>query len=147
MTFPVTNSLVIELQNAVEVATRMKAYATEASAAMAVQSVSANQVIELMIDVQDAINVWTTTQSASGIAQYAKDQYDDQNIDIAAEFITMKTAAQNVITWIEGNFPKDGNGYILKDKIVSGGLDVRIFNTAATTGLRASLDALAATIG
>ena len=86
-------------------------------------------------------------KAVPGIAQYAKDQVDNQLIDIVAEFNAMQTAIVDVITWVTTNIPKDGSGYLLVRQIdVGNNIVDRQFTPAQSAGLRTQLDALLATI-
>jgi hypothetical protein len=90
---------------------------------------------------------FAASASVTGLGQYAKDQFGNQALDIVAEFNAMTSAVDACGTWINSNVPKDGSGYLLKDKLTVSGVDVRTFTSAATAGLRTQIDSLLATIG
>ncbi len=86
-----------------------------------------------------------------GIVQYAKDQKNDQNLDIAAAYTSMRTAIQAVTTWIEANFPTysgQGGTWLLAYEWDANKTDFaqREFTPAQTAGLRTVLTAVADTI-
>lgn len=59
----------------------------------------------------------TAIRLVPGIAQYAKDQEDDQSYDVAAEFTSMLDSITALTDSIESIYPKDGTGYLLDRKL------------------------------
>ena len=45
--------------------------------------------------------------STPGLLEYARNELNDQAIDLAAEFISMRTQIVATQDWIVANFPKD----------------------------------------
>jgi hypothetical protein len=96
-----------------------------------------------ILNSKDQINLLKTTP---GLEQYAKDQENDPTYDIVAEFNTMLTAMDSVLTWMDVNIPVAnrtlkapadwGEGTIVSDS----------FTPAQTVGLQTELTALEATI-
>lgn len=83
----------------------------------------------------------------SGLAAYAQAQYNSPGLDIVAEYTAMSAAITATVSWIQANFPKDGSGYLLYEKIEANGtMSYRLFTTAALATFRTQLSALAATI-
>lgn len=114
---------------------------------MAAGDVSANVMEQVMGEFVGALQTWGVSKAVPGIADYAKEQYDDPAYDVIAEFNTMETAAEAVRDWVVANFPKDGDGYVLKEKYQADGLIVqRMFTPAQTAGLRTELDAFILTV-
>jgi len=148
MAFPSTadplSRALLDVQNT---ARQLKTYAQSVKDATAAGTVSANLVIEFYLALVAAKAKFSAAASVSGLGQYAKDQFANQALDIVAEFTAMSNAVDACGTWINGNVPKDGSGYLLKDKLTASGVDVRTFSSAATAGLRTQIDLLLATIG
>lgn len=148
MAFPATQqSLSDGLAEARRQAASVRSRALEASAFLAANNASANYVLDILSAVKEARAKLVAIGALSGIADYAKAQYADQGLDIAAEFTALVSALADVRTWITTNFPKDASGYLLKEQFAAdGGLNVRSFTPAQTAGLRTVLDALAAAV-
>ncbi len=128
---------------------RVKQFATGARNALIAGAVSANAVIQIMTNLKSSIEVWDSVSALSGIAQFAKDQEDDQTYDVVAEFLAMRTEAVAAVNWVFNNFPKDTTSpnYILKDILApDGSISVRQFTPAQTTGLQTALTDLIAAI-
>ena len=137
MSFPAsTNTAASALTALRQSAARLKTYANNAKILITSNSVSANQILEIMVQFQTALQEWNEVAATPGLADYAKIQFNNANLDIVTEYNNMVSAAQNVISWVQENFPKDSNNYLLKDKFDStSGLTVRIFTTSQTINL------------
>ncbi len=148
MVFPAsTQILAASLLEAVGLASQAKRYAESIRDLTSAGPVSANQILPILSHMKDVITRWTMIAALPGMAQYAKDQYDDQNINIVGEFAAMKQAAIDVRDWVINNFPSSG-GYIQKDTLeADGAIKVRTFTSADTAGLRVALAAFISTIG
>lgn len=118
---------------------------TQATVARIDAGATADEVINIMRGLQTSYDIINTAKTTPGLAQYAKDQLGDAALDIAAEVNATLAAMASAVTWITNNFPKDANGYILKDKILNGALDVRAFTPAQMAGLKTQLNAILAT--
>lgn len=128
-------------------ATTLKSYAQKVRDVMVANTVSANQVENVMGEFKSAIEVWDAAKAVPGIAAYAQAQYDDATLDIAAEFTAMLTAAQAVRDWVIANVPTDASGWVLLHKYeIDGAITVRQFTPAQTAGLRTALDSFIVTI-
>ena len=142
-----TDGLSKAYQKAQNESIRVKAFATQARNALIAGAVSANAVIQIMTNLKSSIEVWDTVSSLSGIAQYAKDQEDDQAYNVVAEFTTMRTEAVAARDWVITNFPKSTGNFIEKDTLeLDGAITVRQFTPAQTTGLQTALADLIAVI-
>jgi urocanate hydratase len=99
--------------------------------------------------IQQALNVWATAAAVPGLPQYAKDQYDDQTLDIVAEYNAMKAAAEAVRDWVFNNVPTDaGSGAALLEIYDQGGNPTDIMTTTGqAAGFRTAADTFLATIG
>ena len=149
MAFPASQQVLADaLVAAQRTVLRHKAFMAQVSSVMATNTVSANQVIQVMQLTKDALAVVDNSAAVSGMAQYAKDQLDNQAIDIIAEFQVMRAALVDVRDWVITNFPKSAGGFIEKDTLeADGAITVRQFTSPQTSGLRTVLDAAIATIG
>ncbi len=128
-------------------AINVKSFASNHSAALAANTVSANLVQQIMTRMKSAIELWDSVSGLPGIVQYARDMEDDQTYDLVTEFLTMRNAAVAVRDWVINNFPTAG-GFIQKDTYeVDGAITVRTFTPAQTAGLQTVLTTLAGTIG
>lgn len=147
MAFPsLADPLARALINVQNTARQLKTYAQSLKDTSAAGPISANSIVDFYLALVAAKTVFTATAAVPGIAQYAKDQFGNQSLDVAAEFTAMSNAVNSCGTWINNNLPKDGSGYLLKDKLTVSGVDVRTFSAATTAGLRTQLDSLIATI-
>ena len=99
--------------------------------------------------VQIALDIWATAVAVPGLPQYAKDQYDDQTLDIVAEYNAMKAAAEAVRDWVFNNMPTDaGSGAALLEVYDQGGNPTNIMTTTGqSAGFRTAADTFLATIG
>lgn len=85
-------------------------------------------------------------KTTPGLAQYAKDQEDNQALDIVAEFASMQGAIASALAWMDTNIPVNnrtlkapadwGEGTLLDDSFTAG----------QTAGLRTELTAVVAEI-
>lgn len=142
-----TDTLQEALQTARREAGRLKRFAQDVSQLVGSQPVSANQVLQIMFEFRNSKDVFDKVRQVPGIAEYAKQQFMDTGYDIVSEFISMNKALNDVISWIMNNFPKDSNGYLLKDKFdPQGSISVRVFTPAQLAPLKSLVDALIATI-
>jgi hypothetical protein len=87
-----------------------------------------------------------TAAATPGILQYARDQKDNQTLDVVAEFNALVGLIDDLIAWIGTNFPKDANGYLLAQTLGPTKPVDRTFTVAQTAGLRTQLDLLIAAI-
>lgn len=106
---------------------------------MGSQNISANAVLNFMFELNDCIRVWGEAAAVPNIDALAQDVLRKPGLQFAAELTNLITKSQDVIDWIDSNFPKSPDGYLLKDKIVANSVNVRIFTTAQTAPFRALL--------
>ena len=66
------------------------------------------EILKYMTRLTDALAEFAVYSSVSGIADYAKEQEDDVNLDIVAEFGAMVAAITAARDWIDSNFPAAG---------------------------------------
>lgn len=150
MAFPASQLLLAEgLRSAQRTALQIKAYAVKTNALMSAGPVSANVVLTVMSNMKDAIIEWNAIRQLPGIGQYAKDQFNDQALDVVAEFTTMREAAIDVRDWVINTFPvSDPGGFLERVMLESdGSITTRTFSVLLTEPLRTKLDALILTVG
>ena len=116
--------------------------------ASAAGSIIARRIVnhcDSLAQINDQLN---TLKAVPGIGDYAKEQFNDANIDIAAEFTAMQNALASTVSWIATNMPKETvtNRWLSVEELVDGKRVDRTLTTAQTAGLRTQLDALIATI-
>ncbi len=107
------------------------------------------KLISVMGQLNASITILNDAAAIPGVAQYAKDQFNDQSFDIAAEFTTMVAAITTLRDWIFSNFPKDtGSGAWLAQLFNNAGVATELsFTTAELADYRTNADAVIATIG
>lgn len=94
-----------------------------------------------------ALTVFNAVASIPNVAAYAQAQEDDDQYDVAAEFVAMVGAIEDAIAWIATNIPKDGGGFAaIQTWNANGTITERSFSAAATAGLVTELQAVTATI-
>lgn len=78
------------------------------------------------------------------IVQYARDQENDQNYDVIAEFNGLETAVTTLADTIHTAFPKDGNDYLLEKKLnnITRQYELRQFSSAQLSALITDMDAV-----
>ena len=116
--------------------------------ASAAGSVVARRVVNYCDSLAQINDQMNTLKAIPGLVAYAKDQFNDANIDIAAEFTAMQNALASTVAWIVSNIPKETatNRWISVEEIVDGKRVDRLLTVAQTAGIRTQLDALIATI-
>lgn len=103
-------------------------------------------IMEFPSKIADALDIWNAASVKVGIAQYAKDQLEDQSLTIGTDFTAMVTTATGVRDWIIANFPNTGGLLLERSFDANGRMVLGTLTTVQTAGLRTELDALIATI-
>jgi hypothetical protein len=81
------------------------------------------------------------------MAQYARDQFNNPALDIAAEFSAMQAAADSLRGWIDANFPRHASGALLMETCAADGTRSNMtFTSAELAAFRTQADAFIATI-
>lgn len=125
----------------------LKAFCQRHKDRMAAGNVPATAILDdLYIHLKRSHAALTTAASVPGLADFARAQKNDEELDVVAEFQAVLTTVAAVASWITTNFPKDGNGYLLARTLGDDGPVDRQFTPAQTATLRTALDALIATI-
>ena len=130
--------LSLTLERIDNLATQTKNFATRRQQQMAAGNVGSSLIFDVHINMKRAAADLTAAASVSGIVQYAKDQKNDQNLDVVAEFNAMITAINAVVTAIESTFP-DSGGFLLAQTWGTNGPEDRQFAPASTAGIRTQL--------
>ena len=148
MPFPASQQTLEDALSSVRhAAIKLKAQAQNLRDASAVGATGRTSYTGLQKHITQTIARWDEASTVPGLAQYAKDQYDDQTLDIVAEYTAMKAAAVDLRLWIFNNIPKQGDSPLLYDIDLAGTLTELMVNSAAAAGFRTEADALIATIG
>ena len=106
--------------------------------------VQSDIVANLMRNLKVAYDVINTAKATPGLNVYARNEFNDQALDYVAEVDAALAAMLTCYSWVNTNFPKDASGYLLKDKIVNGAIENRVFAQSATAGLSTALGTLIA---
>lgn len=107
---------------------------------------SADVVLNAMRGVKVTRDLMAANVTAPGLQAYARFIYDDPAKDFIAAVNSATTACDALLSWVVANFPKDAEGYLLKDKITNGEIVARTFTAAAMAGLVAQIDTLIAAL-
>lgn len=129
-------------------AIRLRAMVGDLDGRLASGPVTAEVILDdLLAELRSSRVVFIASRDTSGILAYARQQFDDQTIDLPVEFAALITALDSVVTWIVDNFPVGAGGHLERYQIAADGtLTDRMFSTAQTAGLRTELQALFAAI-
>lgn len=115
-------------------------------AILAVNGSSADIVLNVLRGVRATRDIMLAAVGTSGLQAYARLLYDDPAKDFVGDVNAAIAACNTLGTWIVTNFPKDANGYLLKDTFVNGQVTPRTFTAAAMAGLVAEIDTLIAAL-
>ncbi len=115
-------------------------------AILAANGSNADIIFNAMRGVRVTRDLMSANVGTAGLQAYARLQYDNPALDFIANVNGAITACGEVLTWVNANFPKDANGYLLKDKIENGEIVARTFTAAAMAGLVTQIDTLIAAL-
>lgn len=150
MSYPASNQTLADaLAGINRTALSAKAQAQALSTASAAGPVSRISVLELQRVIASAIAKLDTLSGTPGLAQYARDQFANQSLDVVAEFTTMRAAMVSLRNWINTNFPRDpGTQAVLTHTYdVDGVPTLLTFSTVQLDALRTQIATFAATVG
>lgn len=102
--------------------------------------------VHLMQQITNAMSVWDAHKDVQGLAKYAKDQNDDVQLDVVAEYANMRSLAVALRAWVDANLPKSGDFVLLQTLSTTGNLTSGVFTSAQTAVFRTEADALIAAI-
>lgn len=146
MAYP-TGMLSFVLEGIDSRALKIKSYCQALRTAAATGPVQSGQILGVYQGLRQDRAALVAASATPGLAQYAKDQKNNQTLDVVAEFNGMVGAIDQVTAWIDSNFPKDTTTQALLERTLgTEGPIERTFTTAQTAGLRTQLDSLIATI-
>lgn len=148
MSFPASQSLLVNALQRVQVAAwRLRKQVETIRNDAALGNVRRDRFIRLLIELSSAIGDFDAAAVVPGIAQYARDQFDDQTLDVAAEFATMRSATVSLRDWITASFPAGAGGAWLVHSYDSSGQPIALFfSQAQLAGFVTQADALLSTI-
>ena len=106
--------------------------------------VQSDIVVGIMRNLKVQYDIINAAKATPGLNEYAKVEFDDPTLDYVAEVDAALAAMATCFSWVNTNFPKDANGYLLKDKIVNWAIENRVFAQAQTVGLSTALGTLIA---
>lgn len=144
MPYP-TNNLSNKLEDVDRLVEALKATLQNQVSTMAAGSVNASTILGVYVRIKRDYDALGQAAAIPGIAQHAKDEKNDQNLDIVAEFTALRAEMAAVVVWIDANFPAAG-GYIQSHQIAAGVITERPFTSGQTAGLRAVLNSVIAAI-
>ena len=88
-----------------------------------------------------------TIKSTPGLAEYAKDQENDQSYDVVAEFNALVASLDAVISTVKSTFPVDSGGFLLSETFNADGTRTpRTFTASQVATIKADLDTVVASI-
>lgn len=137
MAFPAsTNTLDFALTSVRESAAKLKKHTQTMIDRSAAGSTPRRNYVNLLRFINEAIATWDSAAATPGLVVYAQEQFDDVGLDIIVEYNTMKTAAQDLASWIFTNLPTDGgSGAALLEIVNIDGTQINLNFTIAQTAL------------
>ena len=142
MAFPSSPPLQKRLESLLQDVGHLKSLAANRISTMAAGSVSADYLVDIyrfLLEVDARLGAVAAT---SGLPAYAQQQFDNEGIDLAAEFTALRGAVQAAGAHIKTALPKDANGFLLLHTWSGNSIVPRAFNQAATATLRTLLQSI-----
>ena len=91
MPFPASQITLSDAEKSISsVASRIK---VDVESAATKSDLSRTDLAGLQLQLTRTVNVWDTNASIEGLPQYMRDQYNNQGLDIAVEYVAMKAEA------------------------------------------------------
>lgn len=127
---------------------QVRALTVQERAKIAAASVTADLLISLMSGLHRQVAAMEALTSTPGLAQYARDQADNQALNIVAEYTAARTAIWAARDWLSTNLNALNNASGRPDLHEWNGFEVgfRSFTTGQTAPLLPLLDAITAAI-
>ncbi len=143
--------LSVTFASAVQVAVQVKA---QADAFRVMAQGGSVLVSDLFSGLRDTLSngrrALNTAKATPGMADYAKEQFNDPAYDITTEFTAMMLEIDSLLAWLETNFPQDISGLLLIWTFVGDGSGDVVSDTitdgASLAALISKLDTLIAAI-
>jgi hypothetical protein len=124
-----------------------RAYLVTQRALMVAPTVNAAVLKAVIQHFSVVIPTLTTLAATPGLAAYAKDQLNNPNYDIAAEFSAMRKTMVAAMTGLIQMFPNNPSGLLLYELVSPAGIFTTItFTSAQAAPAVALIDAVIATI-
>lgn len=119
MAFPSRNKITATqaLTEITNLAARAKGLATTHKTKAIAGTLDGEELYNLFEELRGIHTQMNTLSKTSGLAGFAKEQFNDQNLNIVAEFNTMNTALDAIIVKLISFIPKDADGYVAVKKI------------------------------
>jgi DNA-binding CsgD family transcriptional regulator len=76
--------------------------------------VQSDIVVGIMRNLKVQYDIINAAKATPGLNDYAKVEFDDPTLDYVAEVDAALAAMATCFAWVNTNFPKDANGYLLK---------------------------------
>lgn len=108
----------------------LKNYCVRTRERSAAGPIVATVIIDTFINLTGEKTALQAAAQAPGLAEYARQQKANQDLDIAAEFTAVIAAVDSVLAWIDSNFPQDANGFLLRETWGPSGPMDRTFTSA-----------------
>ena len=122
---------------------RLRARCVAQSALMAVDGYDADRLLALLDDLADGQQLLSETSGIQGIAQYAKDQENDQSYDVVAEFVALTNAVDAAVAGIISAIPTSNPGnYVALHSFTGSTLTPRTFTAAQMAATKTLIDAV-----
>lgn len=150
MTYPASSQTLADaLAGINRTALSAKTQAQTFSAMSAAGPVSRVSVLELQRIIASAITRLDQLSGTPGLVQYARDQFNNQALDIVAEFTAMRAAMITLRDWINANFPRDATtqAVLTHTYDIDGNPSLLTFTTVQLDPLRTQIADFAATVG
>jgi hypothetical protein len=145
MAYP-TGMLSFILEDIDRRASAVKLLAQQISSECAAGNVPSTRILDSYIRFKQERAQLATSASTPGLTQFARDQKNNQTLDVVVEFNAMIAAMDGITAWIETNYPKDVGGFLLAKQFSNGTIIDRMFTPAQTAGFQTQLNSLIATI-
>ena len=142
MAFRTARSLAAEYQRLKDFAKIVRERAVSWKAQLAAGNVSVFAITHEMLPLLKSASEQFASVPA-GLAQYAKDQEDDQTYDVAAEFVAMRNAVNAARDRIVSTVPQDANN-VLRERTINadGSITLSTVTPAQTSNLQTDLQAI-----
>lgn len=149
MVFPSSTMTLDEgLSEAQKTAKRSKTFARRIIADSVAGNISSNEVIKVMREFREIGERLTFIVALPGLNAYAKEQYDNALLDVVAEILPIRDAADAIRDWVVANFPTSSSGFMERDTLnPDGSITIRQFSSAQAAGFRTELQAYVDSIG
>jgi hypothetical protein len=142
MPFPATKLPSVALDDIQKIAVRLRTQVKSLRDASALADTNRAGYVELQRLITNAIVQWDAVTGTPGLSQYAKDQFNDQTLDIVVEYQVMRAAAVTLRDWIYNNIPTQGTAVLLQSLGADGTLTSLTFTVAQTVQFRIEADTL-----